>query len=171
MKKRLTILISFLLFVAGDVHTETTNDFRIWKGKLYNVQKSILWTTLPPESIYSEHFATGSMRSMGNLSGGMPISSDLYEFVLIVKSIGTNSVVCHCGMIHNGNSYVTENNWCGQVIIIIDHPKQKTFVTGDKIDTDKFLYIGNTNINKIIVKVYEYGLSNSAENRKTLTNH
>lgn len=144
------------LCALSSAPAQVASDFRIVDGQLYNVQKSVLWTDIPPKNTSDPNYHQAFL-----FYGGR------------VEIVGQTSLLVRIN-VETVAGPASGHDWDGRLVLIKNHPKQRTFTTGDKFPRDRFFPVGNhtlTNRAKdqtITVKVYDYGLPNTPENRAQL---
>jgi hypothetical protein len=141
-----TLMLFSACLCALCVMAQVVSDFRIFDGKLYNVQKSTLWETIPPDTI-------------------------LRRYVAKVDNVRSNRVLVRIEYL--GDNYIANDVWDGRLVMILNHPKQDTLARGDIVPKERLFPVGNRQVTNSAgvafpVKAYDYGLLNTPENRKTL---
>lgn len=150
-------IIGCLALICGlNLLAQSTSDYRIVDGHLYNVPKSVMWTEIPP------------LKQMRSSGGGIVSITDYSAKVYSVKA---DCILVETEVTSNFN--VEKHDWQNRIVLIKNHPKQKVFTNGDNFPRDRFFPIGNRTLTNSIgetltVKCYDYGLLNTEANRKTL---
>jgi len=138
---------------------QNAGDLRTVNGQLYDVTKSVLWQTIPPQTSFgSKPFVAG--RSV----------KEMKTYAASVLQVFTNSVLVKV-TVRSGEGFAvskTDDDWQGRLILIKNHPRQNAFTTGDKFTADRFFPVGVQTFNtkaggSYSVKVYDYGFPNVPE--------
>jgi hypothetical protein len=149
-------VIAYIIACNVCFAADSVSDYRIVDGHLYNVGRSILWQDIPPKDAYGSP-GLGYVAYTGK-----------------VEQVKSNEILVNI-TVETGNGPAYKNSWHERLVVISNHPKASSFVTGDVFPRDRFLPIQNRTLHNssghtITVKAYDYGLPNTTENRKTLTN-
>lgn len=139
--------------VAAD--TTKPSDFRIYDGKLYNIQKSTLWTDVPKLDKTEKYVSTFYRAKLfKEVENGW-----------IVK-IESNVIMTY----RDGGGGKTE------YVVIHGNPSFKGGVTDAPVQRDRYIRTGEVVVSLSqsegkrgdTLPIYNYGLPNTAENRKTM---
>ena len=153
-------ILGCLTLISGlNLLAQSPYDYRIIDGHLYTVPKSIMWKQIPPPDLWTH--------------GGGPYDTTHIFYSAKVYSVAADYIIVEIKADSTALPQLNNDEWNNRLVLIKNHPKQKTFTTGDKFPQDRFFPIANRTFTNSVgrtetVRCYDYGLLNTAANRKTL---